>query len=136
MATQSAEVFDYTFKAENDLRDKQFHLVEISGIDGNDPLVDVCDAATDRAIGALLNKPNEDEAAAVRVLGIATVVSDGSGTPITVGAYVGPNTSGKAVVKATADYSVAGIALGASSADGIVIPVLLLPGAFFRTAAG
>lgn len=136
MATQSAEVFDYTFKAENDLRTKQYHLVEISGIDGHDVLVDTCDAAADRAVGALLNKPNEDEAAAVRILGVATVVSDGSGTAINVGDYVGPNSSGKAIKKATADYSVAGIALGASSADGIVIPVLLLPGAFFRSAAG
>ena len=51
-------------------------------------------------------------------------------------AVLGPNSAGKAVKKATADYSVAGIALAASSADGTVIPVLLLPGAFFRTAGG
>ena len=72
----------------------------------------------------------------MRILGIAPVVSDGSGTAIAVGDYVGPSSAGKAIKKATADNSVAGIALDASSADGTVIRVLLLPGAFFRTAGG
>lgn len=136
MATQSTSIFDYSFKAENDLSAKQYYLLEISGTSGADVLVDVCDAATDRVVGVLMNEPAANQGASTRILGIAPVVSDGSGTPITVGAYVGPNTSGKAVVKATADYSVCGIALDASSADGTVIRVLLLPGAFFRTAAG
>jgi hypothetical protein len=132
MATQSAAVLDQSFKAENDLSAKQYHLVELSA----EGQVDVCDGATDRVLGALLNKPKADEAAAVRMLGVALVVSDGSSVNIGAGDYVGPNTSGKAVKKATADYSVAGIALAPSTADGTVIPVFLTPGAFFRTAAG
>lgn len=133
MTTQSAAVFDFTFKAAADQSTKQYYLVELSAAN----TVAVCDAATDRVIGVLMNKPAAaGQAADVRVLGIAPVVSDGSGTAIAAGDYVGPNTAGKAVKKATADYSVAGIALSASSADGTVIPVLLLPGAFFRTAAG
>lgn len=132
MATQSTFIWDESFKAENDLSAKQYYLVEYSGVDQ----VDVCDAATDRAVGVLLNEPGANQAASVRILGIAPVVSDGSGTPITAGAYVGPNSSGKAVVKATADYSVCGMAMDGSSADGTVIRVMLFPGAFFRTAAG
>ena len=133
MATQSGAVLDHTFKAAADLSAKQYFLVKYSAAD----TVALCGAAADRAFGVLMNKPAAAGLAAdVRVLGIAPVVTDGSGTSIAVGDYVGPNSAGKAVKKATADYSVAGIALDASSADGTVIRVLLLPGAFFRTAGG
>ena len=133
MTTQSAAVFDHTFKAAADQSAKQYYLVELSAAD----TVAVCNAAADRVIGVQMNKPAAaGQATDVRILGIAPVVSDGSGTAIAAGDYVGPNSAGKAVKKATADYSVCGIALAASSADGTVIPVLLLPGAFFRTAGG
>jgi hypothetical protein len=133
MATQSGAVFDHSFKAAADQSTKQYYFVELSAAD----TVAVCNAAADRAIGVLMNKPAAaGQAADVRILGIAPVVSDGSGTNIAVGDYVGPSSAGKAVKKATADYSVAGIALDASTADGVVIRVLLLPGAFFRTAGG
>ena len=133
MTTQSAAVFDHTFKAAADQSTKQYYLVELSAAD----TVAVCNAAADRVIGVQMNKPAAaGQATDVRVLGIAPVVSDGSGTAIASGDYGGANSSGKAVKKATADYSVCGIALAASSADGTVIPVLLTPGAFFRTAGG
>ena len=133
MTTQSAAVFDHTFKAAADQSAKQNYLVKLSAAD----TVAVCGAATDRVLGVQMNKPAAaGQATDVRVLGIAPVVSDGSGTAIAAGDYVGSNNAGKAVKKATADYSVCGIALAASSADGTVIPVLMLPGAFFRTAAG
>lgn len=130
MATQSAPVYDESFKAAADLSAKQYFLVELTAED----TVGLINAATDRVIGVLQNKPKLDEAAQVRILGISKVVSDGT-TAIAVGDYVGPNASGKAIKKATADNVVAGIALKASDADGDVIPVLLTPGAFFRTAA-
>ena len=133
MTTQSAAVFDHTFKAAADQSAKQNYLVKLSAAD----TVAVCSAATDRVLGVQMNEPAAaGQATDVRVLGIAPVVSDGSGTAIAAGDYVGSNNAGKAVKKATADYSVCGIALAASSADGTVIPVLMLPGAFFRTAAG
>ena len=132
MATQSAGVFDHSFKAENDLSAKQYYFLEYSAVD----TVDVPDAAADRVFGVLMNEPAANQAANVRILGIAPVVSDGSGTAIAAGDYVGSNATGKAVKKATADYSVAGIALDASSADGTVIRVLLIPGGWFRTAGG
>ena len=132
MATQSASVFDHSFKAENSLITKQYYFVEYTGVDQ----IDVCDAAADRVFGVLQNEPAAGQAAAVRILGISQVVSDGSGTAIVAGDYIGSNAAGKAVKKATADYSVAGIALDASSADGTVIRVLLTPGGWFRTAGG
>lgn len=132
MATQSGVVFDMSCKAGADLSTKQGLFVELTAAD----TVNVCNAATDRPLGVLTNKPAAaGRAANVRVLGIAQVISDGT-TNIAVGDYVGPSSAGKAVKKATADYSVGGIALDASTADGVVIRVLLTPGAFFRSAAG
>lgn len=135
MATQSAEVFDYSFKAESDLRTKQYHFVKITGNDGSDPTTDVCDSANDWSLGVLLNKPNKDEAAAVRVLGVAMVVADGSGTNIIAGMAVGPNAGGTAVAKGTADAAIGGIALGGATTAGAVIPILLTPANIFGTAA-
>jgi len=133
MATQSGAVMDHTFKAAADLSAKQYFMVKYSAAD----TVALCSAAADRAIGVLMNKPAvAGQAADVRILGIAPVVSDGSGTAIAVGDYVGPSSAGKAIKKSTADNSVAGMALDASSADGTVIRVLLFQGAFFRTAGG
>ena len=133
MATQSGAVFDHSFKAAADQSAKQYYFLKYSAAD----TVALCAAATDRAIGVLMNKPAAaGQAADVRILGIAPVVSDGSGTAIAVGDYVGPSRAGKAVKKATADNNLAGIALDASSADGTVIRVLLTPGAFFRSAGG
>ncbi|MBW2674616.1 MAG: DUF2190 family protein [Deltaproteobacteria bacterium] len=120
MATEHC-VFDMSFKAENDLSAKQYYFVELSAADQ----VDVCDGATDKTIGVLQNKPTAGHAAQVRVLGISKVVSNGSGTAIAVGDYVGTDASGKAVKKATDKDFIAGIALDASSADGTVIRVLL-----------
>lgn len=130
--TYGPSIFDHSFKAGADLRTKQYYFVEYTAVD----TVNVCNAAADRVMGVLLNEPNNNEAAAVRILGIASVISDGSGTAIAAGDYVGANCSGKAVKKATADYSVAGMALDASTTDGKVIRVLLYPGAFFRSAGG
>lgn len=132
MTTQSSWVYDESFKAGADLSAKQYYAVELTAAD----TVNVCDAAADTILGVLLNKPKSAQAAQVRILGIAPMVSDGSSTAIAVGDRVGPNSSGKAVKKATADNAVCGIAMDASSADGTVIRVLLTPGAYFRSAGG
>lgn len=132
MTTQSAWVYDESFKAAADLSAKQYYAVELTAAD----TVDAAGAAADTIIGVLMNKPKLGQAATVRCLGIAPCVSDGSGTAIAVGDRVGPNSSGKMVKKATADYAVAGIAMDASSADGTVIRVFLTPGAYFRSAGG
>lgn len=123
-ANQSTSVLDVSAKAENDLSTKIHYCLEISGEDQ----VDVIDDAAKIVIGVLMNKPRANEAANMRVLGIAPIVSDGSGTPIAPGNKVKVTNAGK-VVKATADAeNVVGISFGSSSADGTVIPVLLTPG--------
>jgi hypothetical protein len=132
VTTQSTFIWDESFKAAADLKAKQYFAVKLTAAD----TVNLVAAAADTAIGILMNKPEQNQAALVRILGIAPCVSDGSGTAIAVGDRVGSNASGKMVKKATADFAVAGIALDASSADGTVIRVMLLPGSVFRTAAG
>lgn len=132
MATQSVFVWDESFKAAADLSTHQYKFAKLSAVD----TVNLASAATDRCLGVLQNKPAANQAGAVRILGMSFVVSDGSGTAIAAGDYVGPNASSVAVKKATADFNVAGIALDPSTAVGTIIRVLLLPGAFFRTAAG
>lgn len=132
MAKQSAFVWDESYVAENDLSAKQYYGVEFSGEDQ----VDVCDAAADLCVGFLQNKPQAGEAARVRHLGISLAVSDGSGTAIAAGDRVGINSSGKVVKKTTADYSLCGVAMAASTANGTIIPVFLIPGLVFRTLGG
>lgn len=130
MATESGWAYDESYKAGADLSAKQFFAVELTAAD----TVGLVNAATDRVLGLLQNKPQAGQAAEVRILGISKAVSDGSVTAIAVGDYVGPNAAGKMVKKTLADNSVTGIAHDASSADGTVIRVLLTPGAFFRVA--
>ena len=131
MATESGYIYDESFTASADLSALQYNPVSL-GSSG----VAAIAAATTRAIGVLQNKPLSGEAATVRILGMTKAVADGSGTAIAAGDYVGPNSAGVMVKKATADYNVAGIALDASSAATTVIRVILTPGAWFRTAAG
>jgi hypothetical protein len=132
MAWMSHGVLDLSFVAENNLTTKQHFLVELSA----ENQVDVCDGAADRVLGVLMNEPDAGQGASVRILGVAMVISDGSGTEIVAGDYVGSNGTGYAVKKATADYSVCGLAMAGSAASGTLIPVLLFPGGWFRTAGG
>ncbi len=132
MATQGGSRITDSFKAGADLRTKQYYAVEVTGAD----TVNVCNAAADVAIGILDNKPNANDPAEVVMFGRTQAITDGSSTNIAAGDRLGPNSSGKLVKKATADYSVCAIALGASTTDGAVIPVLVLPGAVFRSLGG
>lgn len=126
------KVWEESFKAGADLRTKQGYIVDQTA----ENTIGVCDGAADRGIGVLTNKPNTNEAGQVVIMGRAEVVSDGSGTAIAVGDFIGPNSSGKAVKKETADYRTIGIACQASSADGTVIEALLFGPGAFRTAGG
>lgn len=131
MATEQ-NLFDIGLKAAADYSAKQFYAMKMTTAD----TATLVSAAADRTIGILQNKPKADEAAQVRCMGISKAVSDGSGTAIAVGDYVGSNASGKMVKKATADYTAFGLAMDASSADGTVIRVLAIPLNWFRTAGG
>lgn len=120
MATEFS-LWTHSAKAENDLTACQYHVVELSAADQ----VDVCDGAGDVPYGVLQNKPDEAEAAAVMILGISKVYSDGSGTAIVVGNWVGTDASGHGIKKATNKDYVLGQAEDASSALGTIIRVKL-----------
>src|SRR5262245_19910766 len=123
MAT-AAEIFDFNAKANADLSAKQFFLMKFTAAD----TVDLVGAVTDRCVGVLTNAPKANQAASVQVLGIAKVVSDGSGTSIAAGDILAADTSGRVVKNATADRLSIGIAMDASTTAGAVIRVLLLIG--------
>jgi len=113
-------------RAAADLSGKQFYIVEITGAD----TVNVCDAATDVPFGVLQNDPKSGETAVIAYADgeITKVVSDGSVTAIAIGDQLGTNASGKAVKKATSGELVLGRALEASSADGIIITMVIEKG--------
>jgi len=123
MATESY-FWDESFKAENDLSSKQYYAVELSAADQ----VDACDGIADKVIGVLQNDPTTSHAAQVRIMGMTKWVSDGTAAGgISAGSLVGTSATGKCIAKATADYTVKGMAMDASSADGTIIRVLLYP---------
>lgn len=116
-------LLDLTFAAGADFSAKQHLACKLSAAD----TVAITSGATDRVLGVVQNNPPSGSAAHVRILGVTKWISDGSGTAIVVGDTVGTNNAGKCVKKATDADLVAGIALSASSADGTVIDVLLMP---------
>jgi len=80
--------------------------------------------------GVLQNDPRAGETAEVAYADgeITKVISDGSVTAISVGDQVGTDANGKAVRKATSGDLVLGRALEASSADGVIIAVVIEKG--------
>jgi hypothetical protein len=110
-----------TLTAENDLSEKQYYCVEVTG----DNQVDVCDNVADRPIGILQNKPVAGEAATVRVQGVSKAVAGGA---IAAGSTCGPDSDGQ-VIAVTADAkTVIGIALNGAGAAGDVFSLLVTPG--------
>src|SRR6266850_1972697 len=99
MASDKA-VWDESFKADVDLSAKQFFAMKLKAAAAD--TITIAAAATDRCLGILQNKPTAAHAADIRILGLSKAVSDGSGTAIAVGDYVGPDTNGRLVKKATA----------------------------------
>lgn len=133
MANKGGFAWDEPMKAAADLSTKQYYCVELTAKD----TVNVCGAATDVGFGILQNKPEAaGHGATVRVLGKTQAVVDGSGTNIAVGSWLGPNSSGVLVVKATADYSVCARANEAATTSGAIIEVYAFPAGFWRSAAG
>jgi hypothetical protein len=118
MAIEQYGFDDQSYVAGADLRLKQYYILE----EANTGAVTVTNAATDRPVGVLQNKPNTGEAAQVRQTGITKCVSDGT-TPIAIGDPVGTNNAGKCIKKSTDKDIVIGYSKSASSADGVVISV-------------
>lgn len=101
-----------TFKSKSDNSAKQYHLVELTAANE----VDVINAATDKPIGVLQNKPKAGEDAEVMVVGLSKVNSDAA---LSVGDLIGPAADGQAAAKTpgtdTTNY-VLGIVVEASGA--------------------
>ena len=111
-----------TLPSSGDMSALQFYFVAVTS-SGN---IIAIEAATNHAIGILLNDPDAaGEAANVMTSPgkIVKMVSDGT-TDIAIGDYVGPDADGKAIKKTANEYH--GVALEASTGadDGALIGVL------------
>lgn len=137
MAGEGAYVWRETLSTVTDLSAKQFFIVKLDT--GNAEGIALCSATTDRCLGVLQNKPKGATgvplAAEVLLLGISKMIVDGGASAISIGSYIGTDSSGRGVVKTTPDETIIGIALEASTVTGDIIRVLVMPFAFFRTAA-
>lgn len=112
--------FSFTLVAAADQSASQFRFIDV---DTNGKGV-TPSAAGQRVVGVRNNKPKSGEAATVIVSGVSIVEA---GAPVTVGADVMTDTSGRAIVAATTGSAIAGIALEAASGAGQFIAVLLSP---------
>lgn len=115
MAYSGQEQVLRTFTAAADLSSSQFRFVEL-GSSG----VTVVNAATDKPIGVLQNRPKNGEDATVCVLGPTFVSADGT---IAIGASIGTSADGQADSKTpgtdTTQYLL-GVALEAGAAGQII----------------
>lgn len=113
--------FMISMEANADLSAKQYYFVEI--VTGYK--ADVCNAATDRPIGILQNKPKAGETAEIMVSGVSKVSADGV---VALGDQIGTSADGQADVKTagtdTTEY-VVGVALEAAAAAAEIIAVLI-----------
>jgi len=118
MAIEQYGFDDQSYVSGADNRTKQYYIVE----ETSTGTVTVANAATDRPVGVLQNKPNTNEAAQVRQTGITKCVSDGT-TPIAIGDMIGTGSTGKCIKKSTDKDIIIGYSKSASTADGVVISV-------------
>lgn len=111
--------------ASADLSSKQYYNV-------------VQDAATTCAIagadvqtlGVLINEPESGEGADVVLFGTAKMIVDGNAAGIAVSDFLMTDANGKGVLCNGDTENIVGQALAASTADGDIIPVIVLSGTF------
>ena len=108
-----------TFIAGEDLSSAQFKFVTLEA----DGQVDLADAAGERAIGVLLNKPTAGKAATVAMTGKVMVVA---GASVTAGDEIQTDAAGDAITAASGDV-VMGYALE-DAVDGQVFAMELIQG--------
>ena len=135
MAREGVQV-PLTFLTVTDLSTKQFYAVKFSA----NRTVALCAAATDLAIGILMNKPVGTAAvpAAAEVMTAFPIVSaalDGT-TDIAAGDWLGTSSAGTLVKKATGDYGIIAIAVEACTTNGVEIHDVMLIGPGFYASAG
>ena len=119
--------FKKSWKADEDLRTYQYHIVVLDATSGK---VRLPNAATDIPLGILQNAPNTDEAAVVALIGsggISKVVTGAAalGIGAIVGMeYIGAADAGKAIAAVATMYPV-GVVVEASLAEDDLAAVLL-----------
>lgn len=127
MATEQAPIGGDDSKiAGSDLRLKQYFIMKQTTVADT---VDITAATTDIGFGVLQNDPDIGQEATVRTGwgSYSKVSSDGSGTAIVIGDWVGTDNAGHAIKKTTDKDWVLGKAEGSSSALGTIIRVRLMP---------
>ncbi len=108
-----------TFVAGEDLSSAQFKFVTLE----SDGQIDLADAAGERALGVLLNKPTSGAAATVAMTGKVMVEA---GAAVTAGAEIQTDANGDAIAAATGDV-VMGYALE-DAVDGQIFAMELIQG--------
>ncbi len=110
MATQNLGVTQ-TYKAGEDMSDKQFYLVYLSAAD----TVSLC-TENGKAIGILQNEPESGEEAVVAVSGISKFHA---AETVAIGKYVTSTSAGKGEVVDAAGEHAVGMCVEAADADEI-----------------
>jgi hypothetical protein len=123
MAVEGPQPTKWSFPAGADLSAaaNQYKFVEVDS-SGN---VTVCNAATDRPVGVLQNRPKSGEAAEVVIAGITKLQADAA---LTIGTLIGTSADGQADAKTLGDAGtefVVGMALSASGAAAEIITALV-----------
>ena len=108
-----------TFVAGEDLSSAQFKFVTLE----SDGQIDLADAAGERALGVLLNKPTSGKAATVAMTGKVMVEA---GAAVTAGAEIQTDANGDAIAAAAGDV-VLGYALE-DAVDGQIFAMELIQG--------
>ncbi len=124
---------DLSFKAAADLRTNQYDFVKLDA-SGNCILASV---AGERVIGVLQNKPNLNETAVVRPIGLSKIVASAAinpADPIATTATGTAKTASRLVAATGAASNVVGFALRAASGAGVIITAhLSSPGGIWPT---
>lgn len=115
-------ILPFSWPAGADLSAKQYLAVQLT----TSGTVTVADA-TVRVAGILQNDPLSGEPASICMLGISKAVTDGNAGAIAYMDSLAPDANGKLVKTTTDNDEVVAVALGASTADGTIISVFVLP---------
>jgi hypothetical protein len=105
--------------ASADLSAKQYHFVEMTGVN----TVSYCNGTTDKAIGILQNDPISGGVAVVAIAGTSKLVAGGV---VSAGGSVAPKADGRAQTAVATQYARA-IVLETSANDGDIVEAALIP---------
>lgn len=122
MAYEQTPAVSQSWAAGADLSAKQFYAVQLT----TSETITLADA-TVRAVGILQDTPASGQAGMVTLIGISRAVTDGNAGAIACMDTLAPDANGKLVKTTTDNDEVCAVALQASTTDGAIIAVLVLP---------